>query len=97
LNDNKNIPPEKKQLFFVLNITSNYPSTVLVHGTADTTVPAGESDDIDAALTKMEVEHTYLRVEGKEHGLDLYPDQTQILDFIRSHSAVPPNGVEFTY
>ena len=67
------LPAAKQRLLPLLNITASYPPTVLVHGTADTTVPVTESDDMAAALAAAGVEHSYVRVEGREHGLDAVP------------------------
>ena len=67
------LPAQKQRLLPALNITASYPPTLLAHGTADTTVPVAESDDIAAALAAAGVQHAYLRVEGREHGLDAVP------------------------
>ena len=67
------LPPAKQRLLPALNVTASYPPTLLVHGAADTTVPVGESDDVAKTLAAAGVEHDYVRVEGREHGLDALP------------------------
>jgi acetyl esterase/lipase len=53
----------------VENISSNYPPTLLVHGTADTDVPYEKSRDMDEALTRFKVEHKFITVPGAGHVL----------------------------
>jgi len=64
------LPANKQRLLPALNIGASYPPTFLVHGSADTTVPIAESEDMAAALAAAGVEHTFMRVEGRAHGLD---------------------------
>jgi acetyl esterase/lipase len=53
----------------VRNVSTQYPPTVLIHGTADTDVPYVESDDMDRALTHFHVPHTFITVPGGGHVL----------------------------
>jgi acetyl esterase/lipase len=66
-------PHTETEKFFpympVKNIGTDYPPTVLVHGTADTDVPFEQSVIMARELTKQGIEHELLRVEGAEHGL----------------------------
>ena len=88
------LPADKQHLLPALNVSSAYPPTLLVHGSADTTVPVAESEDMAAALTAVGVENTYMRVEGREHGLDAMPvgedvaaARKTVIDFALRHVA----------
>jgi acetyl esterase/lipase len=62
--------PEKFHAFMPLvNVTREYPPTLLIHGDKDTDVPYEQSVLMDAALTKHGVEHKLLTIAGGEHGL----------------------------
>ena len=87
------LPPTKQRLLPALNIDTHYPPTLLAHGTADSTVPIAESDDVAAALKAAGVEHVFLRVEGREHGLDAVPTgddvaaaRKALVEFALSHA-----------
>ena len=67
------LPADKQRLLPALNITAAYPPTVLIHGSADTTVPIAESEDVAAALAVAGVKHTFMRAAGREHGFDAMP------------------------
>jgi acetyl esterase/lipase len=51
------------------NVSSKYPPTVLIHGTADTDVPYDESANMDKILTRLKVEHKFITVPGGNHGI----------------------------
>lgn len=53
----------------VENVTSDYPPTLLVHGTADTDVPYEQSALMQAQFQKHGVRHELMPFEGAEHGL----------------------------
>jgi acetyl esterase/lipase len=53
----------------VRNVSSKYPPTVLIHGTADTDVPYEESVKMEQKLSQSGVEHKFLRVPGGGHVL----------------------------
>jgi len=53
----------------VRNVSSKYPPTVLIHGTADTDVPYEESDAMDKALSHFKVPHKFISVPGGGHVL----------------------------
>jgi acetyl esterase/lipase len=73
------------------NVSSKYPPTVLIHGTADTDVPHEESENMDKALTDMKVPHKFISVPGGGHVLSgVAPsEQTRIyeeaLGFVKEH------------
>jgi dipeptidyl aminopeptidase/acylaminoacyl peptidase len=46
---------------------------LLLHGTADTNVPPGESEQLYTALTLLGREVEYVRVEGEDHQIVQYP------------------------
>ncbi|KAJ5745669.1 hypothetical protein N7520_010851 [Penicillium odoratum] len=50
-------------------ISSSYPSTVIVHGTADTVAPVTDSHALAAALQRVEVRVRLIEVDGADHGL----------------------------
>lgn len=52
----------------IRNITADYPPTLLIHGTADTDVPCGESVNLAARLAQANVEHELVMLEGIGHG-----------------------------
>jgi acetyl esterase/lipase len=75
----------------VENVSSQYPPTFLVHGTADTDVPYEESKLMDEALTRFKVEHKFITIPGGAHVLmGLAPNEKdriygQALDFVKAH------------
>jgi acetyl esterase/lipase len=52
----------------IRNITSNFPPTILVHGTLDTDVPHQESEKLAARFAEAGVKHEFLSLEGVGHG-----------------------------
>jgi len=73
--------PHKEPRWFdqycpVRNVTGAYPPTLLVHGTADTDVPPGESKAMAAKLAESGVKHEFIAVPGAGHGLsDASPEE----------------------
>jgi len=53
----------------VLNVSAQYPPTVLIHGTADTDVPYEEAVNMDKALSRFKVAHNFITAPGGGHGL----------------------------
>ena len=53
----------------VRNISSSYPPTLLIHGTADTDVPYELSVDMDRVLTVNNIQHELITVLNGNHGL----------------------------
>ena len=53
----------------VKNVTSDYPPTMLIHGTDDTDVPYEQSVMMAAEFRKNGVEHELVTIPGGEHGL----------------------------
>ena len=53
----------------VRNVTSEYPPTLLIHGTKDTDVPYEQSQLMAEQLTRHGVKHRLITVDGAEHGL----------------------------
>jgi acetyl esterase/lipase len=52
----------------IRNITSGYPPTMLVHGTADTDVPHEESSRLSGELSQCGVPHAFMSLDGVGHG-----------------------------
>jgi acetyl esterase/lipase len=53
----------------VKNVTSDYPPTLLIHGTVDTDVPYEQSLLMAEQLERHGVPHELVTIEGGEHGL----------------------------
>ena len=51
---------------------------LMVHGTADTTVPASQSEALDAALAQAGAEHELIIVPGAPHTFNLQPKQRDL-------------------
>lgn len=54
----------------VQNVSPNFPPTLLLHGTADTDVPVGQSAQMARLLAKAHVPHEFLRLSGLGHVFD---------------------------
>ena len=53
----------------VKNVTSQYPPTLLIHGTKDTDVPYEQSVLMTDEFRKFGVDHAFITIIGGEHGL----------------------------
>lgn len=77
----------------IRNVTSQYPPTLLIHGTADTDVPYSLSKDMAAKLTAEKVEHELITVTGAGHGLTgAKPEEIdrisdRAVNFVRTHTS----------
>ncbi|GMW01159.1 MAG: hypothetical protein AMXMBFR84_22960 [Candidatus Hydrogenedentota bacterium] len=75
----------------VQNVGSDYPPTMLVHGTNDTDVPYDQSKSMAEALAAMAIPHELVTVEGGGHGLtgvdaaEVESAHRRAQAFIRSH------------
>ena len=75
----------------VVNVDTDYPPTLLIHGTSDTDVPYEQSVMMAEALTSAGVEHALTPIDGGEHGLGGGPPAQiaaayqQAFDFIERH------------
>lgn len=75
----------------IRHITSDFPPTLMVHGTIDTDVPYACSERMAQALKDHGVKHTLVTVENAGHGLSGGDKEKnalahqQALDFIREH------------
>jgi acetyl esterase/lipase len=93
LQSTTDIPKEKLQLLPVANVSSSYPPTAVLHGTADASVPVSDSDALVKALQSAGVKVEYHRLEGREHGVDGADDsemqrvKASIVDFIIANTA----------
>lgn len=69
--------------------TADDPPALILHGTADTTVPYSESEELAAALKQAGVEHQLVLVEGAPHTFHLQPTQQDlrplVLGFFDKH------------
>jgi len=79
----------------VMNVTPDYPPTLLIHGEKDTDVPHEESVMMADELEKKGVEHELISVPGGEHGLiDVDPKVVESVnrrafEFLRDHLEKP--------
>jgi len=53
----------------IKNVTSNYPPTMLIHGTEDTDVPYEQSIMMAKLFEQNGVAHEFITIQGGEHGL----------------------------
>jgi acetyl esterase/lipase len=82
----------------VKNVTSTYPPTVLIHGTADTDVPFEQSQLMAQELKKHGVPFQFYEIAGAEHGLaggnreEIEQAQRKAFEFVKLHlgGARPP-------
>jgi len=82
--------PELYREFSVLpHLDKDDPPFLILHGTADTTVPLEQSKILDAALEKHGIEHHLEIVEGAPHSFHLEPKQKDlrplVLGFFDKH------------
>ena len=73
------IPERLRSLFPQFGVDSNWPPTLLLHGTNDTAVPVAESRHLQTLLRKAGVPVVLLEIEGKEHSFDYEADVETIL------------------
>ena len=77
----------------IRNVTSKYPPTMLIHGTADTDVPYTQSKDMDTMLGKAGAVHEFITVDGAEHRLaGVTPEELsrvaeRAVEFVKAHTA----------
>jgi acetyl esterase/lipase len=73
------------------NVTSEYPPTMLIHGTVDTDVPYEQSVQMAEEFQKHGVEHELITVPGAGHGLSggnhqlIVDAYAKILPFVEKH------------
>ena len=82
--------PDLYKAFSVLTyLDKNDPPTLILHGTADTTVDLAQSELLAAELKKLGIEHRLVVVEGAPHTFHLQPKQQDlrpiVLDFFAKH------------
>ena len=58
----------------ITHVTPDAPPCLLVHGTADTLVPASQSERMHARLLDAGVDSTYQAIAGAGHGFEGHPD-----------------------
>jgi len=71
-------PELYRQASPVTHATRDDPPMLLLHGTADTTVPVAQSQQLAAALKKAGIQHELIIVEGAPHSFHLEPKQRDL-------------------
>jgi acetyl esterase/lipase len=77
----------------IRNVTSAYPPTVLVHGSADADVPHDESARLAARLAEARVDHEFHSLAGVGHGFasasveEIEAAEAAVAGFIHIHLA----------
>ena len=75
----------------VLNVTPEYPPTLLIHGTNDTDVPYEQSVLMQQKFQQHGVEHELITIRGGEHGLaggdsmEIEAAYERMLTFVNQH------------
>jgi acetyl esterase/lipase len=75
----------------IRNVTSEYPPTLLIHGTEDTDVPYEQSAQMAQELARHKVPHELITVKGAGHGLShgdkkaVADAHARALEFLREH------------
>jgi acetyl esterase/lipase len=76
----------------LLNVSSKYPPTLLLHGDQDTDVPFTESERMANELQRNGVEHELIRIPGAGHGFDSNLEDPRaraafdrVIAFLRQH------------
>ncbi|CDO77134.1 hypothetical protein BN946_scf184657.g9 [Trametes cinnabarina] len=69
----ENIPEAHRHMFPQLCVGADFPPTLLIHGSADTAVLVGESQNLHILLLNAGVGSELQIVEGKEHSFDYEP------------------------
>ena len=59
-------------------IDKTMPPTLILHGTADTTVPIAQSERLDEKLTALGVPHEFVKVPEGHHSFDLHPKEMDV-------------------
>ncbi|KAF8073983.1 Alpha/Beta hydrolase protein, partial [Lyophyllum atratum] len=67
------VPPQHHGLFPQFGVTSEWPPTIMLHGTADSAVPIWESRSLGRQLRACGVPVEIYEAEGAEHSFDYEP------------------------
>jgi len=62
----------------VLNVSKDYPPTLMLHGDKDTDVPFEQSEQMAQELERHGVEHQFIRIREGPHGFDSKADDPQV-------------------
>ena len=76
----------------VLNVSKDYPPTLLLHGDKDTDVPFEQSEQMAQELKRHGIEHEFIRISNGPHGFDSNSDDPQVaqafdraMSFLKTH------------
>jgi acetyl esterase/lipase len=85
----KEDPALYKQFSVLTHLDKDDPPILILHGTADTTVPLSQSETLAAALEKHGIEHHLEIIEGAPHTFHLQPVQKDlrpmVVEFFDKH------------
>jgi acetyl esterase/lipase len=90
----KDAPDLYRQFSVLPHLDKNDPPFLILHGTADKTVPLEQSKILDAALEKMGIEHRLEIVEGAPHSFHLEPKQKDLRPLVLAFFAKHLHGKE---
>jgi acetyl esterase/lipase len=69
------------------------PPTLILHGTADTTVPIAQSEELEKKLKELGVPYEFVKVPQGHHSFDLHPQQMDlrpaVFDFLKKYIGSP--------
>lgn len=71
-------PELYKQVTPTSHLDKDDPPILILHGTADTTVPVSDSEQFAAALKKAGLKHELIIIPGAPHTFDLQPKQRDL-------------------
>jgi acetyl esterase/lipase len=87
-------PELYKQASPITHATPDDPPMLILHGTADTTVPYQQSELLASVLKKVGIKHELMLIEGAPHTFHLQPKQKDlrpvVLGFFDQHLKNPP-------
>lgn len=69
----------------VTHVTANDPPFLIVHGTADKTVPLAQAERLYEVAKKAGIDATFVKIEGGGHGISGAAIEARVKDFLARH------------